>query len=66
MLGTVTDAIADALRCIRNDDVRKDGEIPTVNEEIGKFSFRYEERTANRPDKLTAKVYPDGVSGRSK
>ena len=40
----------------RNEDIRKNLKIPTVNEEIGRYAEKYKERTATHPNQLAAEA----------
>ena len=42
---------------VRNEDIRKDPGIPTVKEEISRYSEKYKSRIAIHPNRLAAETY---------
>ena len=42
---------------VRNDDIWRDLEIPTVKEEISRYSEKYKSRIATHPNRLAAETY---------
>ena len=42
---------------IRNEDIRRDLGIPTVKEEISRYSEKYKSRIATLPNRLAAETY---------
>ena len=42
---------------VRNEDIRRDLGIPTVKEEISRYSEKYKSRIATHPNRLAAETY---------
>ena len=42
---------------VRNDGIRRDLGIPTVKEEISRYSEKYKSRIATHPNRLAAETY---------
>ena len=49
-------SIVNAPWYVRNEDICKDLKISTIKEEIGRYAEKYKERTATRPNQLTAEA----------
>ena len=54
MQAKILRTIVNAPWYVRNDDIRRDLEIPTVKEEIIKYSEKYKSRIASYPNRLAA------------
>ena len=42
---------------VRNDDIRRDLGIPTVKEEISRYSEKYKSRIGTHPNRLAAETF---------
>ena len=49
--------MVNALWYVRNDDTRRDLGMPTVKEEISRYSEKYKSRIAIHPNRLAAEMY---------
>ena len=54
MQAKILRTIVNAPWYVRNDDIRRDLEIPTVKEEISRYSEKYKSRIATHPNRLLA------------
>ena len=57
MQAKILRTIVNAPWYVRNDDIRKDLEIPTVQEEISRYAEKYKSRIATHPNLLAAETF---------
>ena len=57
MQAKILRTIVNASWYVRNEDIRRDLEIPTVKEEISRYAEKYKERTATHPNRKAAETF---------
>ena len=57
MQAKILRTIVNAPWYVRNDDIRRDLGIPTVKEEISRYSEKYKSRIATHTNRLAAETY---------
>ena len=57
MQANILRTIVNASWYVRNEDIRRDLEIPTVKEEISRYAEKYKERIATHSNRLAAETF---------